>query len=57
MCAAHAGCFTDKAAEQKTFRVTDRDVAVDLNHPSIAGHRKFAAIAWEALPAGIKHMP
>lgn len=57
VCAAHPDCYTDGAAEQRTFRITDRDVAIDLNHPSIAGHRKFAAIAWQALPEEITGRP
>jgi hypothetical protein len=55
VCAAHPGCFTDGGAEQIEFVPTDRDVAADLNHLSIAGHRKFAAIAWRAFPEEIKH--
>jgi hypothetical protein len=57
VCAAHPECYTDGAAEQRTFRITDRDVAIDLNHPSVAGHRKFAAIAWQALPEEITGRP
>ncbi|MCW2762069.1 MAG: family lipase [Marmoricola sp.] len=55
-CAAHPGCFTDRGAEQ-AFVPTDRDLAADLNHLSIAGHRKHAAIAWGALPQEIKQRP
>jgi hypothetical protein len=54
VCAAHEGCFTDGGAEQR-FVPTDRDLSVDLNHLSIAGHAKYAAIAWQALPAAIKN--
>lgn len=54
VCAAHPGCFTDGGAEKDEFVPTDRDVAADLNHLSIAGHRKFAAIAWRAFPEEIK---
>ena len=55
VCASHhPQCFTDGAALQRRFIPTDRDVAVDLNHASIAGHRKSAAIAWQALSDDIK---
>lgn len=54
VCAAHSGCFTDGGAEQSRFIPRDRDVAWDLNHLSIGGHRKFAAIAWKAFPDVIK---
>lgn len=57
VCAAHTGCFTDGGAEQTAFIPTDRDVAWDLNHLSIAGHRKYAAIAWQAFPDQIKQRP
>jgi lysophospholipase L1-like esterase len=53
VCAALPDCYTDGAAMQ-TMRVTDRDVAADLNHLSIEGHTKMAAIAWKAFPADIK---
>ena len=54
VCAAHPGCFTDGGAEQAEFVPTDRDLAADLNHLSIAGHKKYAAIAWKAFPQEIK---
>lgn len=54
VCATHPGCFTDQGAEQAEFVPTDRDVTADLNHLSIAGHRKLAAIAWQAFPEEIK---
>ncbi|MCW2781463.1 MAG: family lipase [Marmoricola sp.] len=53
VCAAHPECFTDHGVEQR-FVPTDQDLAADLNHLSIAGHRKFAAIAWAAFPDEIK---
>ena len=53
VCARHPGCYTDNAALE-TFAPTDRDVASDLNHLSIAGHGKYAAIAWSAMPEEIK---
>lgn len=56
VCAEHPGCFTDGGA-QKSFVPTDRDVALDFNHLSIAGHRKYAAIAWQAFPDEIKERP
>lgn len=57
VCAAHLGCFTDHGAEQEQFHVTDADVAMDLNHLSVAGHRKFAAVAWQAFPDQVKQRP
>lgn len=57
VCAAHSGCFTDGYAQQREFVPTDRDLSSDLNHLSLAGHAKFAAIAWRALPAAIKDRP
>lgn len=54
VCAAHPGCFTDQGAEQAEFVPKDRDVTADLNHLSIAGHKKMAAIAWQAFPKEIK---
>jgi lysophospholipase L1-like esterase len=53
VCAALPDCYTDGAAMQ-TMKVTDRDVAADLNHLSIEGHARMAAIAWKAFPADIK---
>jgi lysophospholipase L1-like esterase len=53
VCAALPDCYTDGAAMQ-AMTVTDRDVAADLNHLSITGHAKMAAIAWKAFPAAIK---
>ena len=55
-CAAYAGCFTDEGAEL-SFVPTDADVAADLAHLSVAGHHKYAAIAWQALPGEIKDRP
>ena len=56
VCAAHPGCFTDGGALQ-SFVPTDEDVALDFNHLSIAGHRKYAEIAWKAFPDEIKKRP
>ena len=54
VCAEHRHCFTDGGAESRLFIPTDQDIAPDLNHLSIEGHRKFAAIAWKAFPESIK---
>jgi hypothetical protein len=54
VCADHPGCFTDGAV-QNAFVPTDSDVAQDLNHLSIAGHKKYAALAWQAFPEVIKN--
>ncbi|WP_426562515.1 hypothetical protein ACPPVT_17595 [Angustibacter sp. McL0619] len=56
VCSKHPGCYTDGGAEQ-AFTVTDRDLAADGNHLSIAGHHKFAAIAWRTLPPQITQRP
>ena len=55
-CARHDDCYTDEGAEL-TFVPTDADVGSDLAHLSIAGHRKYAEIAWRALPDAIKDRP
>ena len=52
-CSTHARCSTDEGAEL-AFVPTDADVAPDLAHLSVAGHRKYAEIAWQALPDEIK---
>lgn len=54
VCARHPGCYTDEAALE-TFAPTDHDLSADLNHLSTAGHRKYAEIAWSALPDAITH--
>lgn len=56
VCAAHAGCFTDGRALE-TMVPEDADVVPDLNHLSIAGHRKYAGIAWAVFPEEIKNRP
>ena len=53
VCAALPDCYTDGGAMQ-SMKVTDRDVAADLNHLAIEGHAKMAAIAWKAFPTDIK---
>ena len=53
VCARHPGCYTDTGALE-TFEPADRDVASDLNHLSVAGHRKYAEIAWSAMSEEIK---
>jgi hypothetical protein len=57
VCARHAGCYTDGLAENREFVPVDEDLSVDMNHLSVAGHAKFAAIAWKALPDEIKNAP
>lgn len=54
MCARHRGCATDGLALHREFVPTDADLSPDMNHLSIRGHAKFAAIAWRALPESIK---
>jgi hypothetical protein len=55
-CDRHPGCYTDERA-METFDPTDRDLAAALNHVSIAGHRRYAEIAWSALPEEITSRP
>ena len=57
VCARHDGCFTDHGVQQQRFMPTDPDVAWDRNHLSIAGHRKYAEIAWSEFPEQIKSRP
>jgi hypothetical protein len=57
VCGLHPGCATDGGAEQREFVPSDADVAIDHNHLSVAGHAKYAAIAWKALPDAIKQAP
>jgi hypothetical protein len=57
VCARHEGCATDGLAENREFVPVDEDLSVDMNHLSVAGHAKFAAIAWKALPKEIKDLP
>jgi hypothetical protein len=56
VCSKHPGCFTDHGAEER-FVPTDKDLGPDLNHLSIAGHKKYAELAWRALPEQIKKRP
>ncbi len=48
VCAQYPTCRTDKGVMQ-TMRLEKRDLASDLNHLSVAGHAKMAALAWQAL--------
>jgi hypothetical protein len=48
VCAHYPACRTDKGAMQG-MRLDKRDLAEDLNHLSVAGHAKMAALAWQAL--------
>jgi len=57
VCARHPRCFTDGGAETREFVPTERDLAFDNNHLSVAGHRKYAAIAWRAFPEEVKSRP
>ena len=52
-CAGIPRCFTDGGAEQRLVP-TPRDITYDFNHLSVSGHRKFAQLAWAALPAAIR---
>ena len=56
-CAAHPDCFTDGGALEQHFVPQDADLAPDLDHLSIAGHAKYAEIAWQAFPIEIKQAP
>jgi hypothetical protein len=55
-CARIPRCFTDGGAEQRLVPKL-RDITYDFNHLSVSGHRKFAQLAWAALPAAIRDRP
>lgn len=48
VCSSYPTCRTDRGAMQR-MKLRKRDLAVDLDHLSVAGHRKMAALAWRAL--------
>jgi len=48
VCAQYPTCRTDDGAMQK-MKLATADLADDLNHLSVAGHHKMAALAWQAL--------
>jgi hypothetical protein len=54
VCGRHPGCATDGRALEREFVPVDADLSLDHNHLSIAGHTKYAEIAWTALPQAIK---
>ena len=49
-------CFTDGGVEQRLVP-GPRDITYDFMHLTPAGHRKFAALAWSALPEAIRDRP
>jgi hypothetical protein len=55
-CARIPRCFTDGGVEQRMVP-TAGDLTADFNHLSISGHRKFARLAWSAMPAAIRDRP
>jgi hypothetical protein len=48
VCAQYPTCRTDHGAMQQ-MRLVKGDLASDLNHLSVAGHHKMAALAWRAM--------
>ena len=48
VCAQYPHCRTDHGVMQ-TMQLDRGDLAEDLNHLSVAGHHKMAALAWKAL--------
>jgi lysophospholipase L1-like esterase len=48
VCAQYPLCRTDHGAMKK-MRLQKRDLGDDLDHLSVAGHAKMAALAWKAL--------
>jgi hypothetical protein len=48
VCASYANCLTDEGAMQ-TMTLVPEDLSPDLNHLSVSGHAKMAALAWDAL--------
>jgi hypothetical protein len=53
LCASVPDCATDENALQK-MQITKQDVAPDMNHFSVSGLAKTAAIVWEKLPTDWK---
>ena len=52
MCDATEGCIHDGGAVYGYAFTADEISAIDRFHPSIAGQRAIAAIAWDALEGG-----
>ena len=48
VCARYPTCRTDKGV-MGTMRLVPADLASDMNHLSVAGHHKMAAMVWRAL--------
>ena len=48
VCAEYPTCRTDKGLMQ-TMKLDKADLASDVNHLSVVGHHKMAALAWQAL--------
>jgi hypothetical protein len=55
-CARFPRCFTDGGV-MTSMKVDLSDLNSDFNHLSVSGHRKYAALAWSALPAEIRDRP
>jgi hypothetical protein len=53
LCAGVTDCATDEGALQ-TMKISKQDVAPDMDHFSVSGLAKTAAIVWEKLPADWK---
>lgn len=51
VCAAYENCSTDGGAMQ-SMALAPEDLSPDLNHLSVSGHAKMAAIAWDVLYPG-----
>jgi hypothetical protein len=49
-------CFTDGGVERRLVP-EPRDITYDFMHLTPSGHRKFAELAWSALPAAIGERP
>jgi lysophospholipase L1-like esterase len=48
VCGKYPTCRTDQGL-MKTMKLAPRDLAGDMNHLSVAGHHKMAALVWQAL--------
>jgi hypothetical protein len=55
ICAKRTDCATDEGMLQsKAFKAAPQDLSLDLDHFTVSGLAKEAAIVWEKLPAGWK---
>ena len=54
-CAQREDCATDQGVLQsEAFQATPKDLSEDLNHFTVSGLAKEAAVVWDVLPAAWK---